>query len=596
MAGLDSIKKFADGGDPGEETTSQGAIQTTAPKSTGITGKIALDPTQTEAILTNMQQYIDERNSPMNALMGGINKARAGLAGPSALTAYQREQDLQDKQIMDYRTQMAAYRAAQKQAENDAQRYAAVTPGAGAGAGPVTKGFTDPQSGIFIPPEQSQREFLAGPAGQGAVRQEFLKTATSEKLKRENNVALDALVPYPINGREELITLRDATELAKKNPNLPRNQEILVQANKTENAPTTTGIPTFKDPSIKIVSAQRTPEKGKDLYETSVKNGTPGIQPNGLPVAKPGTSPHETKPPGDVLDLDSKKLTQTGRLELAQKGYYQPYGIDSPHWEKIATKSTAIAPATTQPTLAEIQAQRKIAEEESTSAARKRGESTEADRTEFIKDIKPANIIEEKTINKRIQSLVKDDPQITGVLAGEGYGNAVAGQLERGIGNIKLNEFSTAILQTLPGVDKLTMAKRNELGTYLARMELKAAKLIKGQGQITEGERAILERASSSLKDPAEAIYKKAKMLERIADLNAELGQIYGNGSKYPNFSDFSLSNDPKVLEIHARYQKDLENILNENVVFNQRAPGATASKTQHPKDIQDILNKNKVK
>ena len=95
-----------------EAPVSEGAIQTTAPKSTGITGKIALDPTQTEAILTNMQQYIDERNNPLNQFVGGLNKARASLAGPSALTAYQQQENLQDKQIMDYRTQMAAYRAA----------------------------------------------------------------------------------------------------------------------------------------------------------------------------------------------------------------------------------------------------------------------------------------------------------------------------------------------------------------------------------------------------------------------------------------------------------------------------------------------------
>ena len=242
------------------------------------------------------------------------------------------------------------------------------------------------------------------------------------------------------------------------------------------------------------------------------------------------------------------------------------------------------------PDVAGMIAQRKIDEEERTAAAKKRGESGEAARAEFENDIRPANIIEDKETSKRVQKLVSENPEIAGVLAGEGYFKAVAGQLERGIGSVSVNDLSTAILQTLPKTTNLTMAQRNELGTYLARMELKAAKLIKGQGQITEGEREILQRASSSLKDPSEAIYKKAKMLERIADMNAELGKIYGNGSKYPNFRDFAMSDDPRVIDIHNRYQKDLNNILNEKVNFARGASGAASTA---PKEGEEKTSKS---
>lgn len=226
------------------------------------------------------------------------------------------------------------------------------------------------------------------------------------------------------------------------------------------------------------------------------------------------------------------------------------------------------------PDVAGILRQREIEKEEGTAAAKERGKSGEEKRTAFETDIAPTTIIEDKETNKRIQTLVKEDPTITGVLAGPGYAKAIAGQLERGIGNISVNDLSTAILQTLPTTTNLTMAQRNELATYLARMELKAAKLIKGQGQITEGEREILKHASSSTKDPAEAVYKKARMLERIADLNDELSKVYGNGSKFQNFRDFNT--DPRVVAIHQRYQKDLENILNEKVTFGKPAAGAT--------------------
>ena len=142
MAGLDSIKHFDDGGEVG---TSQGAIQATMDKSgkTSVAGKIALDPTQTEAILTNMQKYIDERSGGWNQFMGGINRAYATTYGPSAVTAYDQQKNQEDKQIMDYRTQMAAYRAAAKSGEQRdtamAQTLSSLRGGAGGvgGAGSI---------------------------------------------------------------------------------------------------------------------------------------------------------------------------------------------------------------------------------------------------------------------------------------------------------------------------------------------------------------------------------------------------------------------------------------------------------------------------
>ena len=111
------------------------------------TGKIALDPTQTEAILSNMQRYLDERESPMSKLMGGINKAYATTYGPSAVNAYQQQKDLEDKQAMDYRTQMAAYRAAAKSGEQRdtamAQTLSSLRGGAGGAGGAGSIGGLD---------------------------------------------------------------------------------------------------------------------------------------------------------------------------------------------------------------------------------------------------------------------------------------------------------------------------------------------------------------------------------------------------------------------------------------------------------------------
>jgi len=178
-------------------------------------------------------------------------------------------------------------------------------------------------------------------------------------LKRTNPVEFEKLLTSYNVKQPDALKIMDAV---KGMEDTPQNREILrqtfpksfepqvtVDANgarhesmpdigalfRQANAPTATGVPVFNDPSIRITSTQRNAQQGKDLYQTSVDAGTPGVQPNGIPVAKPGTSPHETLPAGDVLDIDPSKLTTSGRTELAQKGYYQPYGKDSPHWQKI---------------------------------------------------------------------------------------------------------------------------------------------------------------------------------------------------------------------------------------------------------------------
>jgi len=238
MAGLDSIKHFQDGGTAGEAIAASpvaeaGTISATLPQSkTGLSiqGKVALDPTQTEAILAKMQSFIDEREDPLNKIMGGVSRAYASTYGPQALLATQRQQDLQDKDVMGYRQQMAGYRAAQAAAANQAEIYNKGTaPATGATTG-ATANVVD--QGVPIPPGQLERERLLGNdfAAKNASRSDYIKTVLLERTKRENNVELDKLVAYPINGEEQQITLRDAIELAKKNPNLPRNQIILEKA------------------------------------------------------------------------------------------------------------------------------------------------------------------------------------------------------------------------------------------------------------------------------------------------------------------------------------------------------------------------------
>ena len=573
-------------------------IETTAPKGSNLKGNIPINAADTGELLAKMQEAVNDYENPLAKLSRGLTLGMATARGPSSLAAIQREQNLQEKQMMDYSQTAAAYQAAGKQAERNATNYASkmgLTGGAGAGAAEGAKATPGTYGGV--PMDDYIKAQLTGqPDHDTPILEKWLSTKSLEKTKAENNPASLARQPVVIlNPNTKQPEVRDVNMFEywdlKAKGLIKQPSEYYESEGKPAAAPATTSgkaVSTASSLNIPIISGDRDVAKQSELYE---KSKQPGY--TGAPVAAPGTSQHQL---GNAIDTGP--ITAEQRQQLIDAGFTQPLPKTDPnHWELRPTGNGVLMASNNQgfPDVSSILAQRKIQEEEGTAAAKKRGESGEEKRATFETDIMPSNIAEEKATAQRIQTLVKNNPGITGVLSGEGYAKAIAGQLERGIGNVSVNDLSTAILQTLPTTTNLTMSERNELGTYLARMELKAAKLIKGQGQITEGEREILKHASSSLKDPAEAVYKKAKMLERIADMNAELGDIYGNGSKYPNFRDFVFSKDPRVLDIHKRYQKDLENILNEKVDFRKPVSG-TPQKSQHPEDIQAILDRNKAK
>jgi len=111
MSGLDSIKGYEDGGE----------VVVTPPNVKGqatISGKVPLDPTETQNILESMQRLVDERTGPMAQFMGGLKDATAwtagGAHGPTLALA---ERDRQS-QMATYRSAAAQNEIAKKHLEN----------------------------------------------------------------------------------------------------------------------------------------------------------------------------------------------------------------------------------------------------------------------------------------------------------------------------------------------------------------------------------------------------------------------------------------------------------------------------------------------
>lgn len=591
MAGLDNIKKYATGSSvqpseaPVETPTADAglsAVEIKAPKDTGIQGKIALDPTQTENILANMQKYIDEREGFVPSLARGLTRGMATAYGPSSLAAVDREQSLQDKQLMDYRTQMAAYRAAQSQAQNESTLYKSLTPGAGGASQPGTSqpgaaAAAATQSGVPISPAQQAIEDSLQTAGEKlASRRKYYATLDTEQIKKQNAPAMAAKVEVwvPGEGKVEMTTAM-AEKYLESNPKLqaivngnrvPAAQAI-VQANTAATA-APTGAVSFSDPSIKIISGQRTPEKGKELWDASVANGTPGVQPNGLPVAKPGTSQHE-KEPGAAYDIDPKTLTRSGRLELAQKGYYQPLGTDSPHWERIpvnvskadvargtTTSQTSSTADQTKPLPNETQAQYDQRMKENSEIASSRIKSGEAERQDII-DTRKASIETGNAIS-RIESTLNTEAgaRAVGQFNKPGVAAAFGKILSEGIqagnfGSVSFKGLEDAVRTA--GGDQATINAAQSLARDFAQMQLNIAKRdLKGQGAVSDNERRIVERVTGSTSNSPEVLKDFARWNRVRNTFDKEVGdaaQAWEKANPNQSYAKFRESDEYKRLE-----------------------------------------------
>jgi len=563
MAGLDSIKHFDEGGEVG-------AIQTTAPKSTGITGKIALDPTQTESILANMQQYIDERNNPLNQIVGGINKARASLAGPSALTAYQQQENLQDKQIMDYRTQMAAYRAAQAQAANEAAAYYgtnAPTTGVAAGAAPAAGGVT------FPPEVQRQLDQLPKNdiAGRRAIEKKYLDTVATEQVKKANSPAMAAVVDIYVDGKGmEQMTVAKAEEYLNANPNLkavvngekvPAAQAITAAT--TAAATTAGGVNANNFGNVRPVGSStgfqqpKTPEEGLQIMDNNLKayadkgiNTLSGVINRWAPPSENDTQAY-IKAASQRLGIDPNQP-----IDLKNPAVRQAVGTAIMLQEKGPKQLFSSAAATTAAPVKETRQQfeRRIKEEAEIGSSRiKEGEIK---RGEILKARESS--IETGNAIGRIENILNtpEGARAVGMFSKPGVVAAFGKILSEGIqagnfGAVKFNGLEDAVRNA--GGDQPIIDAAQKLARDFAQMQLNIAKRdLKGEGAVSDNERAIVAKVTGSTSNSPEVLKEFTRWNRVRNTFDKDVGDALQNWEKAnPNqsYTKFKESDVYKRLE-----------------------------------------------
>jgi hypothetical protein len=576
MAGLDSIKKFDEGGATGE------VVRIAAPKATGLTDKIALDPTQTENILANMQKYIDERQAPMSQFLGGLNKARAVLAGPTALTNYEREQNTQDKQVMDYRTQMAAYRAAQAQAGNEAARYNQMAPGAG-GAQP-TPGAAQPAPGGGVPTgggnvpisqEQLNIENSLGTASEKLEsRRKYLAGRNTEAAKKEFAPGMADVVDIFVPGQGMVqMTKAQAERLLNTNPNLqaivdgnkvPASQAI-AQPAAAPSAATVTAAPAAapkpvtlgsaakiaSELGIPVTSGTRTNDEQWKLYDTWVAGGRKGPV-----VARPGTSKHET---GNAIDVDMSKATPQQIEELRNRGFKQTVKSEPWHWELVSAPAEVARPSqssTNQPAIPETRQQFEQRMKEQAQISESRIKEGETKRGEILQARESS--IETGNALGRIESLLNtpEGNRAVGIFNKPGVVSAFGKILQEGIqagnfGSVSFKGLEDAVRSA--GGDQPTIDAAQKLARDFAQMQLNIAKRdLKGQGAVSDNERAIVAKVTGNTANSPEVLKDFTRWNRVRNTFDKQVGdalQDWEKSNPGQSYTKFKESKEYKKLE-----------------------------------------------
>ena len=561
-----------------------GSYYTTAPKATGIADKIALDSNETKEILARMQEFIDQREGPLNQLMGGLNKAYATTYGPGAALEYQKQQDVEDKQIMDYRTQMAAYRAAQKQADIDAADYAkkmggagttgaisGAAPSTGAGMGVTTKGVPT-WDGIPIPPSVSSR-FKEGPgsvAYNRAIINEWQKTETTETIKKEQSPAMAAIVDVFGVGQ---MTLAQAEKYLNKQPNLQAvvNGQKVPLASVVSNAikqDTAPAAPAAAKPAAPVqgAPAPAAPVQGAPAPAAPVQGAPAAAMPAPVtkpaaampaPVAKPAApvqgapapaAPVQGAPaaPAPAAIKPSQVVVGPPEPPVASNyiGRQSEFNAAKEKWQKDYDTYNATKQELGKSNIASIK--------------------EEADK--FIARTDGRVLEKRQGDNNYLGEIIKKwhgNSNVAGVLNEPTWGNAIATALQKGIstpgGNISMPDIVEILQKTKPGATEEEIEASKEIARILGQRILDVVQ--QSKGSTSDRDWMAFKQIAGTADNGWDALYKIQRYDEETLKTDKKERKLFDSSYNGQTFDYNKHIINPKRIELYENYGKSLSEI-----------------------------------
>jgi hypothetical protein len=222
-----------------------------------------------------------------------------------------------------------------------------------------------------------------------------------------------------------------------------------------------------------------------------------------------------------------------------------------------------------------------VEREEAKTTATKRAEVGVKQEEQLESDLATADKI--GFITTQAMEQINTAPDLLGILAKPGIGAAIGKLVTDGVKigqtSIGIPAVEDAIRGLLKGADQEKLNAVASLAGNLAELELLYTQLyIKGQGAVTEGERAVVRRIPGTLSTNANVLKEKMTLLQKRSDFDRkriEAFQDYMEQNPRGNYLKFTRSDEFK--RIREEYNDDLYR------TFNLKKPGQTSSAPSAP-------------
>ena len=636
MAGLDSIKGYAEGEEVvAEPTTTVGGGLELKANSKGVpqpVGKMNLDQKSSEELMRNMEAMLAERKSPWRTFNRGLERMSA-WAVPSleggkaqALTSVNRQQDAEDLQTSTMQQQLAAYKAAQASQANDATRLSGIMSGgaggaggAGAGPGVGSAGGTPP-----IPADVQARMTAARTPGDAlAIHDEWLKGRVTESTKKEFSPAMATIVDVfnPDTKKIEQMTQAQAEKILSVNPSLYRGTSQVpaaggvnasnirqVESGGNPNAvspkgavgvmqtmPNTLKDPGFGVPPAKDNSPAELQRVGEDYYKAMQNRYGHDTLAAVAYNMGPGATDAWIQKGGKFEQLPAETRDYIGKVNLANamQARQQPAAAAAPGAGVGPAPKEVVAPTTPAPTTKaeylEQEAARKLKTEEGIKTEAK-GLSAELEAKG--KDISARNSATVKAYDnadtnlsnvKYVSNLVNTNPKAFGVLQHPTVAAAIGTILEGGAtmpgGMTKVSNIDDAVRKAMKGSSEADIIAAQKAANKFSELQLNAAQVVlKGQGAVSDNERALVANMTGSTKNSPQAIRDFMAWTEMRSNFDKKVGNALEDWEKAnpsKSYREFELSPQYKILK--TDYAKQIDSFAEK--AGNYRASTAPVAK-----------------
>lgn len=471
--------------------------------------------------LQNMQRLLAEKEAQQGSFLERLKDAKAVFSGygqeqTMGMDTRNKQREEQAANIFQMRNQIEQQKAAQAQLAK--VKAADMSSGWGmpqtgnastTGTAPVS---APAQSG-FSPEVVAQYNRILDTQGL-AEANKFKNEQLKVRSQYEFNPALDAIVKFPVGNQMVDMTLRQAKKLAENNPQLQTYLEKI--------APGSTASAPAAAPSAAAPSAAPS-------------------------VSAPAAAPAAPKPPaaGDSATATTT-ATPIRAPSASVSGGPLPSSADITQRMEIEKQ--------------EMLARTKGREKEFEEIGKKSGEQVNYIETAL------SNSVADLAGYDKLNTLVTNNPRAFGVLQNPDILSGILKAVEQGVnvGNYNVNLPGVENLIRQAGGTKDDVTAANMAIREFARLQLNAAKLLQGQGSVSDAERRLLAQFSGSVGDDPRTIKDMIKWGKARAEYDREMGNAWKSFlKKNPNgsYRDFYI-NSPERDRISEAWKKKTEEMV----------------------------------